>query len=64
MKQYKHKNVGSGTVTLFDSKGMSHALRPGQEKIIDRICGGGKVIITEETYKRIVKKTKVEDELI
>ena len=64
MKQYKHKNLGSSAVIIYDSKGEGYALKPGQEKIIDRICGGGNVIITEEKPKRPIKKTKVEDELI
>ena len=33
---FKHKNVGTGIITIYDSKKNHYALRPGEEVIIDR----------------------------
>lgn len=37
MKHYKHYNPSNGTLTIYDSKGVGHTLKPYGTVVIDRV---------------------------
>ena len=65
MTKYKHYNPTNGTITIFDSKGNGHTLRPKESVYIDRkFEQAGIVCVSDKkpTKKKISKK-KMEDDI-
>lgn len=57
---FKHKNIRFGIITIYDSDGKGHILRPGEEVTIDRNSAGNGVVVVEEieTEEKEKKKPK------
>ena len=61
---YKHKNNGHGIITMVDSKGKHHVIRPGEIVIMDKINERkGIVCINKDAVKEVVVVPEQKEEI-